>query len=95
MKKYLLGIVAIFMAIVFSAFSETNDKVDDGNLQTYTWHKYNTAGDSELDPIVSYSGTADAARTQFACPTSGAVICGRAYTSGGSPLNIYIMKPAP
>lgn len=95
MKKYLLGMAAVALAIVFSAFSIKHEKDEANSLQTYTWHKYNTAGTAELSPVVSYTGTASGARNQFGCPTEGAVTCGRAYDAEGNPLSVFISKPAP
>ena len=95
MKKYLLGVVAVVMAIVFSAFSVQKDENRESNLQVYTWHMYNTAGTAELSPVVSFTGTEPNTRTEFGCSTGGPVICARAYDSEGTPLDIYIDKPAP
>jgi hypothetical protein len=95
MKKYLLGTAAVVMAICFSAFTFHPKSDGNSSMQTYTWHKYNTAGTAELSPVVSYTGTASGARSQFGCPTEGAVTCGRAYDAEGNPLSVFISKPAP
>lgn len=95
MKKFSIVLIAAVMAIGFSAFTTHSNKVDADGLQTFIWHKYDADGTAELDPVVSYEGTASGARSEFGCPTEGAVNCARAYNSLGNPLNIYITKPMP
>lgn len=90
MKKHFLGLFAFAMAIALSSFTLfTKEKAD---TQVLTWHKYNAAGTMELVPIVSFTGTELQARVTFGCPDAGAVICARAYSSSGDPLNRYIAK---
>lgn len=89
MKKHLLGLSALVLAIVMSAFSLPENSSDN---QVYTWRKYNPAGTAELSPVVSFTGSANDARDAFDCPDEGEVICARAYTSNGTPLNLFIEK---
>ena len=94
MKKYLLGIFAAIMAIAFSAFTVSSSNPKTGSLDTYVWHKYNAAGTVELSPIVTYTGTADGAKTAFGCPDGTSVNCASAYDLDGNPLGIYVKKTA-
>lgn len=92
MKKYLMGIIAIVLAITFSAFTTSVNKKVNLNKQTFTWHKYNAAGTAELSPIVSFTGDASQAKDQFQCPDGNTVKCARAYNAVGNPLDVFIMK---
>jgi hypothetical protein len=92
MRKYFLSILAIVLAIGFSAFTvvpgNTNKNPDD----VYVWHKYNPAGTAELNPLVTYTGTAAAAKIAFGCPDGVTATCAAAYDFEGTSQGIYIQK---
>jgi hypothetical protein len=92
MRKYFLSILAIVLAIGFSAFTvvpgNKNKKVDDA----FVWHKYNPAGTAELVPTVTYTGTAAGASVAFGCSEGSSVNCGRAYDFEGTATDIFIKK---
>ncbi|ULQ55445.1 hypothetical protein KJS94_12410 [Flavihumibacter rivuli] len=90
MKKQLLGLGALTIAIVMSAFS-LPDKTSDNQMEL-EWHKYNSAGTAELVPAVTFLGTESEARAQFGCPSPGNKICARGYDDG-VPTSNYISKP--
>ena len=94
MKKYLLGIIAIFLAICFTAFTVKEKKENNSIKTSYVWHKFNPAGTAELSPVVTFTGTSDEAKVAFACPDGASVNCARAYTMTGTPLSIYVKKTA-
>lgn len=94
MKKFLLGFIAIFLAIGFSAFSFKPNTLNRIEKDSYVWHKYNPAGTAELSPVVTFTGTATEAKTTFGCPDGTTVNCARAYTMAGSPLPIFVKKTA-
>lgn len=91
MKKYLLGIFAIVLAIGFSAFTVNSSNVSKQDVQSYTWHKYNPAGTAELIPTVEFEGSLSQAKDAFQCPDGIQVYCARAY-EGEIPLDLFIMK---
>ncbi|HET6994905.1 MAG TPA: hypothetical protein VFI06_07975 [Chitinophagaceae bacterium] len=91
MRKYFLSILAIGLAIGFSAFTIPHDKTNK-EKQTYVWHKYNAAGTAELSPIVTYTGTEAGAKSAFGCSEGTTVFCARAYDSEGSGLDLYVKK---
>jgi len=93
MKKYLLGISIVLLAVGFSAFTLHKKNSDRQNALTdYVWHKYNAAGTAEVSPVETFTGTAEGAKTAFGCPNGSTVICARAYDDEGTPLDIYVMK---
>ncbi len=92
MKKYFPGIMAIILAIGFSAFNINHFKEPVGSKIDYTWHKYNPAGTAELSPVVTYFGSAAGAKTAFGCPDGTTVNCARAYDMDGNALSIYVKK---
>jgi len=94
MKKYLSGIVAVVLAIGFSAFTANHQEKKYGNMQDYTWHKFNAAGTAELSPAVTFTGTDAGAKSAFGCPDGSSVNCARAYDEFGGALNIYVKKTA-
>jgi uncharacterized protein YxeA len=94
MKKYLIGLMAVVLAIGFSAFNGSQEKKKSDMQQTFTWHKYNPAGTSELSPVVTFVGTANDAKSAFNCPDGLSVICARAYDEEGTPLDVYVRKTA-
>ncbi len=92
MKKYFIGIVAIFFAIALSIFTVSFTEVKNSNEEVLTWHKFNTAGTMELSPTVTYTGTASQAQAAFNCSLGISVICARAYDAEGIPTGNYIQK---
>ncbi|HET6994906.1 MAG TPA: hypothetical protein VFI06_07980 [Chitinophagaceae bacterium] len=92
MRKYFLSILAIVLAIGFSAFTIPKEKANNKALESFVWHKYNPAGNAELIPTVTYIGTAAAASVAFGCPEGSSVFCGRAYDFEGTALDLYIKK---
>lgn len=95
MKNYVLGLLAIILAVGLSAFNYSNNGTANEPLQSFTWHKYNAEGTAELTPVVPFTGTSSGARNSFLCPDPGERICARAYDDEGNPLEMYITKPAP
>lgn len=93
MKKYLLGIFAIVLAIGFSSFTVNNSKKTPQNEVTFRWHQYNAAGTAELFPVVMVEGDEAFARQQFECPDGSLKICARAYDLDDNPTPILINKP--
>ena len=91
MKKYFLGIVAIVLALGFSAFTTMDRKVTKSGSQSFIWHKYNPAGTAELSPTVWFEGTIEEASAYFQCPEGNSVFCARAYDVT-IPLDYYIVK---
>lgn len=92
MKKYFLGIMAMILAVGFSAFTVTSTKINNSKSDTFTWHKFNAAGTMELSPIVTYTGTAAGAQSAFGCPEGNTVNCARAYDALGNPTVNYVKK---
>jgi hypothetical protein len=92
MRKYFLSILAIVLAIGFSAFTIPHDQMNKKGKDVFVWHKFNAAGTAELSPIVSYMGSEAGARSAFACSEGTTVNCARAYDSEGTPLDLYIKK---
>lgn len=92
MKKYLLGIFAIVLAIGFSAFTVTDRNTTNQDDPVYSWHQYDVTGTIELSPVVEFPGTETEARTKFKCPSGTPLICARAYDMNGNPLSLFIRK---
>lgn len=93
MKKYLLGIFALVMAIGFSAFTVNSSNTSNQNEPVYRWHQYNSAGTAELSPVVELIGTATEARDAFDCPEGTSVNCARAYEMDQTRTDFFIKKP--
>ena len=51
MKKYLLGIFAIVLAIGFSAFTTSNTAKKDSKMVNYYWYQVEGGQISESDPV--------------------------------------------
>jgi hypothetical protein len=95
MKKFSFRIIAVLLAVGFSAFTFTHNKANNKEMKTdYVWHKFNPAGTAELSPVVTFTGTEAGAKSAFGCPDGTTVYCARAYDSEGNPLDIYIRKVA-
>lgn len=92
MKKFAAGIVAVILALSFSAFTVIHKPASEKAMLTLTWHKYNAAGTAELNPVVSYTGTAAQAKAAFNCPDGTTVTCARGYDADGNPTSNYITK---
>ena len=84
MKKYLSGIVAVILAISFSAFTITPKTVS-GKLTDYRWAKTNLDGTIPANPQI-YNGPAAGVPSQFSCPAGATYFCAKAVDVNNVPL---------
>lgn len=84
MRKYLSGIVAVIMAISFSAFTVTPKTVS-GKFTDYRWAKTNLDGTIPANPQI-YVGPAASVPSQFSCPSGTTYFCAKAVDASNVPL---------
>ncbi len=85
MKKYLLGIMAIALAIGFSAFTNDSNKTQGQSTTNYRWAKTTSSG-SIVMPVEIFDGSAEDARDEFLCPAGTPNYCAKAVDEDNVPL---------
>lgn len=80
MRKCLSGIVAIVLAITFSAF---NNPPLHANTDDPVYGKTTSDGTQLVIPLDSFQGNETDARAHFDCPTSGLQFCARQVSISG------------
>lgn len=84
MRKYLSGIVAVIMAISFSAFTVTPKTVS-GKFTDYRWAKTNLDGTIPANPQI-YIGPASGVASQFGCPVGTPYFCAKVVDASNVPV---------